>query len=86
LNDFTDFIEVKKDAMGVCWYTGSGAVLRRSVLEELGGWPVGALCEDVLCSFMMFSRGYNVGYVHEFLQTGLVPDSIVGRKFETSDL
>ena len=70
---------MKKDAMGVPFCTGSGIIFRRSIIEEIGGWPITSLCEDVLFSFMMYSRGYKIAYIHEYIQSGLVPESIVGR-------
>jgi cellulose synthase/poly-beta-1,6-N-acetylglucosamine synthase-like glycosyltransferase len=68
--------------MGSIWSTGSGVVFRRSAINDIGGWPFGSLCEDVLFSFMLLSKGYKTAYVHEQLQTGLVPDSMAGRKFK----
>ena len=67
--------------MGVAFCTGSGVIFRRSIIDEIGGWPVASLCEDVLCSFMMYGKGYKVAYVHENLQFGLVPESIAGRTY-----
>jgi cellulose synthase/poly-beta-1,6-N-acetylglucosamine synthase-like glycosyltransferase len=81
LEEFTNFIEVKKDALGISWCTGSGVVFRRSVITEIGGWPVTSLCEDVLCSLKMISKGYKTAYLHERLQVGLVPETLAGRKF-----
>jgi cellulose synthase/poly-beta-1,6-N-acetylglucosamine synthase-like glycosyltransferase len=81
MNEFIHFIEVKKDAMGVAWCTGTGVLFRRSVIEEIGGWPVGSLAEDVLCSSMMHAKGYKTAYIHEWIQCGLVPDTIAGREY-----
>ncbi|KDQ13661.1 glycosyltransferase family 2 protein, partial [Botryobasidium botryosum FD-172 SS1] len=75
---FFDRIELVKDAAGVAWCTGSGYVMRRSVLDEIGGVPTSSVTEDVFCSSLILGAGYRCAYVHERLQWGLVPDSFLG--------
>ncbi|KDQ13662.1 glycosyltransferase family 2 protein [Botryobasidium botryosum FD-172 SS1] len=75
---FFDRIELIKDAAGVAWCTGSGYVMRRSVLDEIGGVPTASIAEDVFCSSLILGAGYRCAYVHERLQWGLVPDSFLG--------
>lgn len=41
LRGFFGVIEKLKDAAGCAWLTGSGLVIRRSALDECGGWAVG---------------------------------------------
>ena len=41
--------------MGSAWCTGSGFVVRRSALEQIGGFPVKSVAEDVLCSSMLLA-------------------------------
>lgn len=78
--DFIHFMEVKKDAMGAAWCTGSGVVFKRFILEEMGGWPTASMAEDQLLSSMMNGMGYKAGYIHEFMQCGLIPESIINRE------
>lgn len=78
--EFIHFLEVKKDAMGCAWCTGSGVVFKRFVLDEIGGWPLSSMAEDQLLSSMMNGAGYQTAYCHEFLQVGMVPESIISRK------
>ncbi|PHH67501.1 hypothetical protein CDD82_1418 [Ophiocordyceps australis] len=74
LDFFVHVIEPIKDALGVAWCTGSGYVVRREALEEIGNFPLGSLAEDVATSTLMLGRGWKTAYVHEPLQFGTVPD------------
>lgn len=76
LDTFVHISEPIKDAMGVAWCTGSGYVIRRAALEEIGGFPTGSLAEDVCCSSMLLGAGWHTAFVHEPLQFGTVPDSL----------
>jgi cellulose synthase/poly-beta-1,6-N-acetylglucosamine synthase-like glycosyltransferase len=62
--------------MGVAWCTGSGYVMRRQALQDIGGFPIGSLAEDVCCSSMLLGFGWTTAFVHEPLQFGTVPDSL----------
>jgi cellulose synthase/poly-beta-1,6-N-acetylglucosamine synthase-like glycosyltransferase len=68
-------LEGIKDALGVAWCTGSGYVLRREALEEIGWFPLGSLAEDVATSTLMLGKGWKTAFIHEPLQFGTVPDS-----------
>ena len=68
-------LEGIKDSLGVAWCTGSGYVLRREALEEIGWFPLGSLAEDVATSTLMLGKGWKTAFVHEPLQFGTVPDS-----------
>ncbi|QUC17541.1 uncharacterized protein UV8b_01782 [Ustilaginoidea virens] len=74
LDIFVHVIEPIKDAMGVAWCTGSGYVVRREALDEIGNFPLGSLAEDVATSTLMLGRGWKTAYVHEPLQFGTVPE------------
>ena len=60
----------------MAWCTGSGYILRRQALSEIGGFPIGSLAEDVCCSSMLIGSGWNTAFIHEPLQFGTVPDSL----------
>lgn len=66
--------------MGAAWCTGSGVVFRRHIVDALGGWPLPSMAEDQLLSSMMNGEGYQTAYLHEFMQCGMVPESIISRK------
>lgn len=74
LDFFVHVSEPIKDALGVAWCTGSGYICRRDALEEIGCFPQGSLAEDVATSTLMLGKGWKVGYIHEPLQFGTVPD------------
>ncbi|KAK8220206.1 nucleotide-diphospho-sugar transferase [Phyllosticta capitalensis] len=78
LDGFIHVMEPTKDAAGVAWCTGSGYAVRRAALESIGGWPTGSLAEDVCTSSMLLGAGWKTAYVHEPLQFGTVPDTIIG--------
>ncbi len=44
-------------------WTGSGAILRRSALDEIGGVCTGSVTEDIHTSFVLFDRGWKIAYV-----------------------
>jgi hypothetical protein len=75
LDFFVHVLEGIKDGLGVAWCTGSGYVLRREALEEIGWFPLGSLAEDVATSTLMLGRGWKTAFIHEPLQWGTVPDS-----------
>jgi len=75
LDFFVHVLEGIKDALGVAWCTGSGYLLRREALEEIGWFPLGSLAEDVATSTLMLGKGWKTAFVHEPLQFGTVPDS-----------
>lgn len=78
LDFFVHVIEPIKDALGVAWCTGSGYVVRRDALDEIGNFPLGSLAEDVATSTMMLGKGWKTAYVHEPLQFGTVPEDYGG--------
>jgi cellulose synthase/poly-beta-1,6-N-acetylglucosamine synthase-like glycosyltransferase len=78
LDAFVHLMEPTKDANGVAWCTGSGYAIRKSALEDIGGWPVGSLAEDVYTSSLLLGKGWKTAFVHEGLQYGTVPDTFTG--------
>ncbi|XP_044722014.1 glycosyl transferase family group 2 domain-containing protein [Hirsutella rhossiliensis] len=72
---FHRFEELVKDSAGIAWCTGSGWVMRRTALAEIGGFPAKSLTEDLLCGKLLLGRGWRSAYIQETLQWGLVPDT-----------
>ena len=75
---FFGILEGVKDAIGSAWCTGSGYALRRTALDQIGGFPTGSVAEDVFCSNLLLGAGWRTCYVQEPLQYGTVPDSFSG--------
>lgn len=46
----------------LCTIPGTNYVIRRSMLEEVGGWDVKALAEDTAISFQVYQRGKRIGF------------------------
>lgn len=65
LDFFVHVLEGIKDALGVAWCTGSGYILRREALEEIGWFPLGSLAEDVATSTLMLGKGWKTAFIHE---------------------
>ena len=72
---FTIF-EPLNDRLGAAMCTGTGYVVRRSALEDIGGWPLAEAAEDLMCSSTLSNAGWKVAFVGESLQHGLAPESL----------
>lgn len=55
---------------------GTNVAIRKSVLEELGGWDDNALTEDFELSVRLHSHGYKIEYVHSALSYEEVPEKL----------
>ncbi|KAL2890454.1 putative cellulose synthase 2 [Ceratocystis lukuohia] len=74
LDFFVHVVEPVKDSLGVAWCTGSGYIVRREALDDIGNFPLGSLAEDVATSTMMLGKGWHTAFIHEPLQFGTVPE------------
>lgn len=52
-----------KTATNQCVFCGSGELVKKSLLEEQGGWTTGALTEDVDYSLRVITAGKRIAYV-----------------------
>lgn len=52
-----------KAATNQCVFCGSGELVKKSYLEEHGGWTAGALTEDVDYSLRLISEGKRIAYI-----------------------
>ena len=66
-------ILLHRDTLHCASCCGTGAIFRRTQLEEIGGFQTKSITEDVLTSTMLFSKGYRSVYVNYKLQMGLAP-------------
>ena len=67
---FFQVIQPGRDRFNATMCHGTCFVIRRSVLEEIGGLPTDSLCEDWATSIMVQSRGYKIPYLNERLSCG----------------
>ena len=58
------------------WCTGSGFVVRRAALEQIGGFPEGHLQEDILTSLLFSAAGWGTVLAPGSLQWGLAADTM----------
>ncbi|MDK2799533.1 MAG: hypothetical protein PWQ70_1152 [Clostridiales bacterium] len=47
----------------LCTIPGTNFIIRRSVIEELGGWDINAIAEDTEISFRIYKMGYRIGFM-----------------------
>ncbi len=57
---------------------GTMTMIRRSVMEEIGGWGEWCICEDAELGLRVMEKGYETVYVPESFGKGLTPDTYAG--------
>jgi cellulose synthase (UDP-forming) len=73
---FFRYIQSSRDFLGSVVCCGSCFVMRRSVLDEIGGIPTDSITEDYFTGLKMQALGYEVKYLNEALSAGLAPETI----------
>lgn len=73
---FFKIIQRGKDALNAAFFCGSCAVIRRSAVQEIGGFATETVTEDVHTAIKLHKRGYRSVYYAESLAFGLAPHSI----------
>jgi hypothetical protein len=59
---------------------GTMTMVRRKVLEEVGGWPEWCITEDAELGLSIFERGHTATYIPHSYGKGLIPDTFVDFK------
>jgi exo-beta-1,3-glucanase (GH17 family)/cellulose synthase/poly-beta-1,6-N-acetylglucosamine synthase-like glycosyltransferase len=59
---------------------GTMTLIRRIVLQEVGGWGEWCICEDAELGLRILEKGYQSVYVNQSFGRGLTPDSFAGYK------
>jgi cellulose synthase (UDP-forming) len=77
-NLFFTVIEPCKDHWGAAFFCGSCAALRRTALEQIGGFSTRTITEDFETSVVLHGLGWKSAYCVETLAYGLTPNSVVG--------
>jgi cellulose synthase (UDP-forming) len=75
---FFNVIQPGKDAFNAAFYCGSPAMLRRSALEQVGGFAHETITEDMHTSLRMHKRGLRSVYLNESVARGLAPQTFGG--------
>jgi cellulose synthase (UDP-forming) len=73
---FMTIVQSARDSRGNAFCVGSGWVVRRACLDELGGFPQGSICEDLEITYALLARGKRTLYLNEPLAVGLAPESV----------
>jgi cellulose synthase (UDP-forming) len=73
---FFRVIQRGKDYWNSAFFCGSCAVVRRSALDEIGGFATGTVTEDLHTSMRIHAKGHESVYHAEPLAFGLAPESI----------
>ena len=71
-----DVMEPLKNATNSAWCCGTGFIVRRDALDDIGGVPEESINEDIMSSTYLTAAGWKIVYVHEDVQWGLVPETI----------
>lgn len=71
---FCRVIQPGRDRFDAALFRGSCAVLRRSALDEAGGFAVGSPAADLLTSISLHRRGWKSVYYARSLALGLAPE------------
>jgi cellulose synthase (UDP-forming) len=66
------------DLWNASFFCGSAAVIRRSALQDIGGFATESITEDALSSVKMHARGWRSAYLDVPMVAGLQPESFSG--------
>ncbi|HLY05594.1 MAG TPA: glycosyltransferase [Rhizomicrobium sp.] len=55
---------------------GTMTIVRRDVLEDVGGWSPWCITEDTELGLKLFEAGYGAAYIPESMGKGLTPDTL----------
>ncbi|HEX7288401.1 MAG TPA: glycosyltransferase family 2 protein, partial [Candidatus Angelobacter sp.] len=75
---FFSVIQPGKDRHNAAFYCGSPGILRRSALDQIGGFPTGTITEDMHTSLRLQKKGWRVLYYNRTLARGLAPQTFTG--------
>lgn len=57
-------------------FNGSGGIIRRAALDDIGGWPLGTAVEDVYMSFLVQPRGWKIRFSTATTCVGRLPSTM----------
>jgi cellulose synthase (UDP-forming) len=73
---FFRVIQRGKDYWNAAFFCGSCAVIRRSALDEIGGFAAGTVTEDLHTSIRLHKKGFKSIYCAESLAFGMAPGTM----------
>jgi cellulose synthase (UDP-forming) len=69
-------LELIKDSVGSLVCAGTSFVVRRTALEQIGGFVTESICEDYFTGIRLSAYGYRLVYLNEKLSAGLAAENI----------
>ncbi|MBI2172814.1 MAG: glycosyltransferase [Candidatus Aenigmarchaeota archaeon] len=81
---FFGSIMKSKDMRNLSIFCGSSGVIKRDVVEEMGGWPEQTVTEDIDISTKIFAKGYTSRFINPVECRGLLPlsfSSLTGQTY-----
>jgi cellulose synthase (UDP-forming) len=75
---FYNIMQSGKDNDNSAFSCGSGVMYRRKALEEINGFSIWNIVEDVHTSMLLHERGWRSVYYNHYLTTGTAPADIYG--------
>ena len=73
---FFDIFQPAKDAWDCAFCVGTSFIVRRDRLDEMGGFPHEAICEDLNLTYSLMRRGYKTRWLNERLSVGLSAEGL----------
>lgn len=70
---FYEAIQPAKNRFNAAFFCGSGALLRRAAVDDVGGFATGTATEDIHTSLRLHARGWRSLFVPEALAHGIAP-------------
>ena len=74
---FYRWIEPVRSAWGAVVCAGTSFVVRRSALDQIGGFVEGAISEDLVTGMALAARGWQLRYLGEKLSAGLAAETML---------
>ena len=75
---FYNIMQPGLDFWGAAFFCGSAAILRRHVLDEIGGISGKSITEDAETTVKAMCRGYRTAYYNRPMVSGLQPETFTG--------
>jgi len=72
---FHHVIQTRSDRWNTAFFIGTGGLIRRSALEEVGGIATGSITEDIYTSMRLHALGYKSVFIDEALGYMLAPET-----------
>lgn len=73
---FFEVMQPSRDSFNNAFCHGTSFIVKRSCLDEIGGFPEESITEDLYLSYILRDRGYNTRYLNEILSSGLAAGSL----------